>query len=406
LPKKILDRVIQKLTALGINIQTNKELGKNLTRAELKDYDSLFVATGVHLSAVPEMTGTGVEGVYNGLDFLKAVALGHIKSFAKRVAVIGGGNTAIDAARTVLRLGGNPIIYYRRSQEELPAIQDEINDCKHEGIEFQYLVTPVRVISKQNSVSSVEFIRNKLGEPDKSQRRTPIPLEGSNFQVKAEAVILATGETADLRPFVKLIDTDHGLIKVNEFGQSSDKSIFAGGDVTQNQHRVVDAINSGKRAAIGIDCHLKGIGKTEIISLVKSISNKHGSVSFKKYINKDFSSNDQPVIQYEDLNDSYFEHLARNERRELPLESRTSSFKEVRAKFTKSEANKEAERCFSCGECNSCGNCFVLCPDGSVIFDKSKEMASQMEYNYDYCKGCGICVEECPRGVIQMVQEE
>ena len=109
MPKKILDREIQKLTALGIDIQTNKDLGQNLTMAELKDYDVLFMATGAHLSIIPEIKGTDAEGVYDGLDFLKAVASGKIKSFAERVAVIGGGNTAVDAARTVLRLGGNPV---------------------------------------------------------------------------------------------------------------------------------------------------------------------------------------------------------------------------------------------------------------------------------------------------------
>jgi 2-oxoacid:acceptor oxidoreductase delta subunit (pyruvate/2-ketoisovalerate family) len=407
LPKDILDLEIQKLTALGIDIRTKKELGQNLTMAELKDYDALFVATGAYLSIIPEITGIDVEGVYNGLDFLKAVAMGKIKSFAKRVAVIGGGNTAVDAARTILRLSGTPIIYYRRSQEELPAIVDEIKDCQNEGIEFQYLVTPVKVISDQNKITGVEFIRNRLGEPDSSQRRAPIPIAGSNFQVQAEAVILATGEGTDIKPFSGLLDTQQQLIKVNELSQTSVSQIFAGGDIVHTRRTVVDAIRSGKQAAIGIDCYLKGSNKKEILRLLQSIAtNDQGGLSFKQYLAKEFTQTRPPVTRYEDLNPSYFEHLARNERQELAVESRISSFQEVRAKFPAEAAIKEAERCFSCGQCNSCGNCFVLCPDGSVSFDKDKEIALQMEYNYDYCKGCGICMEECPRGVIQMVQEE
>jgi len=494
LPKEILDQEIQKLSALGIEIQTKKELGQNLTMAELKDYDALLVATGAHLSIIPKITGTEVEGVYNGLDFLKAVAKGKIKTLAKRVAVIGGGNTAVDAARTILRLGGTPIIYYRRSQEELPAIEDEKNDCQHEGIEIQYLVSPVKVISDQNKVSGVEFIRNRLGEPDASQRRSPIAIAGSNFQVQAEAVILATGEGTDLQPFSGLLDTQQQLIKVNELSQTSVSRIFAGGDIVQTRRTVVDAIRSGKQAAIGIDCYLKGSTEKETLRILQSIAtndqgglsfkqylakeftqtrkpvtryedlnpsqtsvsrifaggdivqtrrtvvdairsgkqaaigidcylkgsteketlrilqsiatNDQGGLSFKQYLAKEFTQTRKPVTRYEDLNPSYFEHLARNERPELAVESRISNFQEVRGKFPAEAAIKEAERCFSCGQCNSCGNCFVLCPDGSVNFDKEQEIALQMEYNYDYCKGCGICMEECPRGVIQMVQEE
>ena len=199
----------------------------------------------------------------------------------------------------------------------------------------------------------------------KASEELPVPIAGSNFQVQAEAVILATGEAIDFKQFSELLDTEQQLIKVNELSQSSVSKIFAGGDIVHTKRTVVDAIRSGKQAAIGIDCYLKGRNEKDILSLLHSIAtNDQGGLSFKKYLDKDLSMAGKPVIGYEDLNISYFEHLARNERRELPVESRISNFKEVRAKLTGEAAAGEAESCFSCGLCNSCGNCFVLCPDG------------------------------------------
>jgi 2-oxoacid:acceptor oxidoreductase delta subunit (pyruvate/2-ketoisovalerate family) len=406
LPKKILDREIQKLTAMNIDIQTCKNLGQNLSLEELNTFDALFVATGAHIPVRLDIPGIEADEIYLGLDFLKRVATDDIKAFEKKVAVIGGGNTAIDVARTILRLGGKPIIYYRRTIEEMPAIEGEIADCEREGIEINYLTTPVQVLSKQNKVIGIEFVRNELGDLDENNRRKPVPIEGTNFQVDINAIVLAIGEATDLAPFRGTLGTERHLIKTNEFGQSTYKKIFAGGDVTHYQRTIVDAMRTGKRAAIGIDFYLKGINEKEILKILRAIStNKQGALSFKKYIQKDFSSveTDGQVIHFEDLNTSYFHYEKRNERRELPVETRIKNFKEVRRRFTLKAAQKEAARCLSCGLCNNCGNCFIFCPDGCVYFDENKQT---IQIDYDYCKGCGICAEECPRSAIGMVQEE
>jgi 2-oxoacid:acceptor oxidoreductase delta subunit (pyruvate/2-ketoisovalerate family) len=334
------------------------------------------------------------------------VITGNIEALAKRVAVIGGGNTAIDVARTILRLGGKPVIYYRRTMEEMPAIESEISDGEEEGIEVHYLTTPVRVLSRQNKVTGIEFIRNELGELDGSNRRAPLPVEGSNFRVDVDAVILAVGEAADLSPYLGILRTERQLIITNEFGQSTNKRIFAGGDVTHYQRTVVDAIRSGKRAAIGIDCYLKGINPKEILNRLQAISTgKQGAISFKKYLQQDFSTvaTDGQVIHFEDLNTSYFHYEKRNERRKLPVAVRTKNFDEVRRGFTLPAARKEAARCLSCGLCHTCYNCFIFCPDSSICFNE-KETAMQIDY--EYCKGCGICAEECPVGAIMMEKEE
>jgi 2-oxoacid:acceptor oxidoreductase delta subunit (pyruvate/2-ketoisovalerate family) len=329
-----------------------------------------------------------------------------MKAFRKRVIVIGGGNTAIDVARTIIRLGGKPAIYYRRTIEEMPAMESEVSDCEREGIKIHYLTTPIKILSKQNKVTAVEFVKNKLGERDGSNRCVPVPVKGTNFQINADAVILAVGEGTDLSPFLGFSEMEQPLIKINALGQTSNRKIFAGGDVTHYQRTVVDAIKSGKKAAIGIDCYLGGISEKEILKIMGAIAtNKQGALSFHKYIQKDFSSMDTngQVIHFEDLNTNYFEHSKRNKLLELPFETRVKNFKEVRKGFTLKKAQKEADRCFSCGLCNTCGNCFIFCPDSSICFD---ENGQKILIDYEYCKGCGICLEECPRHAMSMIQEE
>lgn len=402
LPKKILDKELHLLSSLGIGIQTGKEANYS---DGLKSCAAAFIATGAQAPVGLDIPGAKADGVISGLDFLKQVATGELITFEKRVAIIGGGNTAIDTARTILRLKGKPAIFYRRTKDEIPAIKDELSDCEKEGIELRYLTTPVRIITKQNKVTGVEFVRNKLGEMDKSNRPVPEPIKGSNFQVNADAVILAIGEGAALEQLPKTLQTERQLVKINEFGQSSIGKFFAGGDITHYQRTVVDAIKSGKTAAIGIDCYLEGKNEKETLEIFNSIAtNRQGALSFQKYIQRDFSSSTSSgqVVKYDSLNNFYFKLQERNERPELPVSARVLGFEEVRTGYSGKIAKRESERCFSCGVCNSCGNCFIFCPDTSVQFKGLKE---KIEFDYDYCKGCGICMEECPRRAIRMEQE-
>jgi 2-oxoacid:acceptor oxidoreductase delta subunit (pyruvate/2-ketoisovalerate family) len=406
LSKRVLDKEIQKLTAMGIEIQTGKNLDTGMIDSELTKFDALFIATGAHVPIKLNIPGSDVDGVYLGLDFLKAVTMGNIKAFKKKVVVIGGGNTAIDVARTILRLGGRPIIYYRRTREEIPAMESEINDCEGEGIEIQYLTAPVKILSTENEVAGVEFIKNELGELDKSGRRKPAPVQGTNFKIDTDAVILAVGEKTDLSSFSDTLKTEGQLIKTNEFGQSTYNKLFAGGDIVHYKRTVVDAIRTGKRGAIGIDCYLNGLKEKNILKMLRAIAtNEQGALSFKQYIQKDFSDVkiDKQVVHFEDLNISYFKHQTRYERQKFPVEKRIKAFKEVRRGFTLKTAQKEANRCSSCGLCNACGNCYIFCSDGCIMFDDNEQI---YEIDYNYCKGCGICAEECPRGALDMFQEE
>ena len=404
LSKKILDREIDKLLRMGIDIRVKNELGRNLMFDELREFDAVFLATGANSPVDLNVPGIESEGVIYGQDFLKKVARGEIESFTKRTVVIGGGNSAIDVARTVLRLGGKPEIYYRRSREEMPAIENEITDAEEEGIAIHALTSVLRVLSKQNTVIGAELIRNEQGIPEKDGRHAPVQVEGTNFNVEADAVILAMGEQFDLSFLGDILKLEDRLVKTNDSGQSSDPKIFAGGDIAHYDRSVVNAVKDGKRAAIGIDCYLQGLNETETRRIIQSIAtNDRGALSFKKYIHNDFSSLETEVIPYEGLNTYYYKPEKRNHRRELPVDTRINNFKEVRKPFSLKSAQKEAERCFSCGFCKSCYNCFIFCPDGSVNLERNNP---PVVINLDYCKGCGICAQECPTGVMRMVQEE
>ncbi len=407
LPKRILDREIERLTEMGIHIETGKELGRNLTLDELRQIDALFVATGAHVSEGSDLRGAKEEGVHFGLDFLKKVASRQIKTFRGKVAVIGGGNTAVDVARTILRLGGRPTIYYRRSREEMPAMESEVLDCEEEGIAIRYLTAPVKILTARDRVKGVEFVANRLGKFDESKRRRTVPIKGSNFRVAVEAVVLAMGESPDLSPFLDLVKTQSHRILTNEFGQTGVSKIFAGGDIVHQERTVVHAIGSGKRAAIGMDCYLKGISPHEINSRLRAISTGgQKGLSFIDYLRHrdSFPLEDIPkrVVDVQNMNPLYFSPQKRGEPPKTPVRRRINNFEEIRKGFSPKEARKEASRCLSCGLCNACGNCFIFCPDTSVFFEEG-HLKSQV--NYDYCKGCGICVNECPTGAMVLVKE-
>jgi len=293
-----------------------------------------------------------------------------------RVGIIGGGNAAMDAARSVLRAGKKPIIIYRRTENEMPAITDEIHEAKEEGIEFIFLAAPERIIIRNNKIVALECIRMKLGPADKSGRRKPIPIRNSNFQVKLDTIIPAIGEEVDTSFLPDFLRTGDNKIKVSDNGISTIKrGIFAGGDAVTGPKTIVEALGAGKKSANLIHHYLK-----------------------KKTL---ASAETEKQVAFEELNMAYFEHQPRTQPSKLVLSKRLHSFREVSQGYDIKQVSHESNRCFSCGVCNKCDNCFVFCPDMSVVKKNGK-----YEYNYDYCKGCAICVVECPRNAIALIEEE
>ena len=399
LPRQVLDREIADIEALGVEIKTNMRVGDNLKLSDLEDYQAIFIGVGLQKSRKLNIPGEDAEGVMHGLEFLKKVNLGEEVRVGPRVAVIGGGNTAMDAARTALRLGSEVTILYRRSRAEMPAIAEEIEEALAEGISIRYLAAPTRILTEDGRVSKLECIEMRLGEPDESGRRRPIPIEGSEFTIEVDTIIPAVAQEADLsflevgswRPALSLaegLEVERGRIVIDEAGLTTGKGVFAGGDVATPFGTVAHAVGSGKRAALAIDRCLRGEELAGFPPIGEAVHAVPRDV-------------DPTVVRFEDLNLAYFEELERTEQPQRPVEERVRGFEEVNLGFSEEEAQTEAERCFSCGTCNLCDTCLIFCPDVAI----TRVDHRGYEINYDYCKGCGVCAEECPRNAISIEEE-
>ena len=370
LPDKILDAEIKSILDLGINLKVNTRVGKEVPFSELKKYKAVFIGVGAHKSKKLGAPGEELPMVGTGLEFLRRVNMGQRVSIKGKVAVIGGGNTAVDVARCVLRKGGTPIIIYRRSIVEMPAIEEEVKEAQHEGIEIMYLTAPVEV-KKSGKNAVLKLIKMKLSDEDESGRRRPVPIKGSEFSMKFSHIMTAIGEDPNLEFLPDDFKHAGWGIETDEYGHTDDNQVFAGGDAGITKRAVSDAIGAGHRAAVAIDCFL----------------NKE----------KTPEKADTKVTQLKDLNTVYFKHKPTGEKKKITDKQRMSSFREVNIGYEEDIAVEEAQRCFSCGVCNACDNCWLFCPDIAISRKNGVYVV-----NLDYCKGCGICVHECPRDAIHL----
>jgi 2-oxoacid:acceptor oxidoreductase delta subunit (pyruvate/2-ketoisovalerate family) len=399
LPKDVLDREISNIVALGVEIRTEMPFGEKLELDDLKDYQAIFIATGAHQSRDLHIPGGGGKSVFSGLGLLKKINLSKKVKLGDKVAIIGGGNTAIDVARSVIRLGKKATILYRRSKEEMPAFEDEIADAIEEGVKIRYLVNPIR-IQQKDGMKRLECLRMELGEKDESGRRRPVPIPNSNFFFEAESVIIAAGEEIEVSFLPKGLEKKEGIVLTQRDGSTGIKGIFAGGDLTSNQRTVAHAIGSGKKAALAMDCYLKGKDSEEALRQI--LIGDGPSISIFRYLHPQERLMNPHVVTFDELNTDYFEPSRRQREFKGPVKKRTKGFGEVTSGFTEGVALEEAERCFSCGTCVECENCYVFCPDASIV--KTGEILSH-QVDYDFCKGCGICFSECPRGAISLKEE-
>ncbi len=395
LPKEVLMREIAFIEALGVDIRTGMRLGGNLSWGELRDYAAIFLAVGFSKNRGLEVPGENSEGVIPALEFLKTLNLegpGALKALAgKKVAVIGGGNSAMDAARSALRLGADVTIYYRRTREEMPAIPAEIEEAEEEGIRMEFLTAPVEIISSNGRASGVRFIKMRLGEPDSSGRPRPVPIPGSEYTVDVDYVIPAIGQEADLSFLdgIEELRVEKGRIKT-ELSTLAGPRIFAGGDIATGFGTVTHAIGSGKRAALAIDRFLKGEALEGFPPLERNVYAVLRPVS-------------ETIVRFEDLNLAYYRWEEPLPPKLIPIEKRRTSFEEVNLGLDVDEATKEAKRCFACGTCVMCDNCLIFCPDR--VISRKENGAFGYEIDYDYCKGCGVCVSECPRNALSLKEE-
>lgn len=398
LPKEILDNEIQQIIDLGIDIKTNTRVGQKISFDDIfEKYDACFIATGAHRSLKLNIPGEGNKDVIPGIEFLKGTTLGDkIDLSETRVAVIGGGNTAVDAARSAIRLRAQEVtIIYRRSSEEIPAYREELEAAEREGIKIRYLAAPIKIHHRKDQVAKLECLKTKLVETATSGQRHPETIEKTNFTLPVEFVIVAIGETIDTSFLPRKIEMNGPLIKVDELGRTSIPGLYAGGDTTNAVWNVAEAIGSGKRAAIGIDIFLNGDNKKPVLDAVRR--ENHSVFSMGNYLAGESAIPHREKISFNDLNSSYFSKARRVPMQDCSMQERVQTFKEVRHGLTKVTAMKEARRCFHCGNCNLCQNCYIFCPDTAISIDEEN---ASLVMDSGLCKACGICINECPRGVV------
>ena len=394
LPKSVLRKEIQRIFHLPIEIRTGIKVGEDLSFDELTRFDVVFLSPGARLNASLSIDGEDLKRVRKSGDFLERINSKDKVTLGKETLVIGGGNTAIDVARSALRLGSKVTVAYRRTRNEMPAIQDEIVEAEEEGVGFEFLIQPMKVNLLKNKRLAVKFQRMRLSDLDQSGRPKAIPVKGKFFTLETDHLITAVGEKVDIswipQDFIK-----NGLIDVNPSSK-----IFAGGDAVDQPRTIVTAISAGKRAAISIDLRLRGEPLDEVFSKIK-VGNK-GSVLMEAYLsgrNEGKWPEVQEVVSYQQINTLYLESNKRVRMRKLNLDKRLKDFSEVNLGFTSEEAKFSASRCFSCGTCNYCYNCYFFCPEGVVSLDPDQRTRT---VDFDHCKGCGTCAKSCPRNVVEM----
>jgi 2-oxoacid:acceptor oxidoreductase delta subunit (pyruvate/2-ketoisovalerate family) len=402
LEKFVVANEIAYIKDVGVEIKTGVEFGKDITLESLKNdgYKAIFIAIGTQLGMKLNVPGEDLEGVVNAVDFLKALALGKPIKVGERVAVIGGGNTAIDAARTAKKLGAKEvIILYRRSREEMPALPHEVELAEKDGVKFYFLVAPKQIIGENGKVKAVECLKMRLGEPDESGRRRPIPISFSEHLYEVDMVIPALGQVAEtsiLPPELLSkekkgppIQVDPQTLETNILG------VFVGGDLATGPASIIEAVGAGKRAAVSIHLYLTGQdlrkGRDENIEEVTWV--------------KDWRLPDKKERRYD-----------------APIEKPHLSFDEAREYLEqlKQKARFEAFRCLGCGPCAECLAGIELCEGDKAVVDENRCIGCNVcalicpveaikknekgiaEVNEDLCKGCGLCAARCPEQAITM----
>ena len=355
LPNRIVDRDIKNITSLGVKYELNKRID-NLEDLKSKGFDTIYISVGTHETVKFNFISKYLSGVFCCLTFLKDVNKGNRPDLTgKTVVVFGGGNVAMDSARTALRLNAKRvIIIYRRQREQMPATDTEITEAENEGIEFQYLKNPVEFIGEDGNLTAIRCINMKLGEPDESGRKRPVPVEGSEHTIKADIVIVSIGLLPSSSPFKDDLDLNkNGTIRVNpETLQTSKPYIFAGGDVVTGASSIIKAAGQGKRAAFFIDKYLHNENLAEY-----DFDHRLTPASKNEVLARmDNGQTILPVIAYE-----------------RPAKKRIKDFEEIEATYSEAEVIQSASRCLNCGNCRECHQCIKACPANAIDFSQREE---------------------------------
>lgn len=385
LARAVVEGEIRRILDLGVEVRLDAPVSDTGALDRLQqDYDAVFLATGAQRARrLPDLEeSAGSAGVIDGLEYLRRCTEGVACDIGERVVVIGGGSAAMDAARTALRLGAKEVsVVYRRQREQMPAMPDELEQALEEGVVLYdgAIVRAAETVAEGATLScACQKVTIDAAAPHGALRL--IPVEGGEFTLEADVIVAAIGQDPDLDGFAGMLRIEGGIVEVDPVTLAASRpGVFAGGDVASNARYVSVAIGEGRRAAFAIASYLG-----------------HPDAMMPPRYSLDQAVNRKQV------NVDYFEPAERNERERLPVEERVRGFVEATRSFPAETAVAEAARCMTCGACIECDNCFVFCPDMSVV--KDPEHDERYVILEQYCKGCGLCAAECPRGVIHLEQ--
>ncbi|MEF9942721.1 MAG: NAD(P)-binding protein, partial [Burkholderiaceae bacterium] len=367
LPREVLEAEMNRVLAMGVTVELNTKVDDILATMKTGGFDAAFLAVGAHIGRRAFIPAGDATHMLDAVSLLRSMEGEDQPMLGRRVVVYGGGNTAIDVARTARRMGAEPIIVYRRTRDRMPAHDFEVEEALQEGVMVKWLSTIAQAGQKELRIE-------KMALDDKG-----FPQPTGEFEtIAADTLVLALGQDVDLGLLdgVPGLQVKNGVVQVDAQMMTGYAGIFAGGDMVPAERNVTVAIGHGKKAARNIDAWLRGG--------VYQTPAKHELASFDQ------------------LNPWYYADAPKTVRPMLDIVRRQSSFDEVQGGLTETNALFEARRCLSCGNCFECDNCYGVCPDNAVI---KLGPGQRFEFNYDYCKGCGVCVAECPCGAIRMESE-
>jgi 2-oxoacid:acceptor oxidoreductase delta subunit (pyruvate/2-ketoisovalerate family) len=368
LPREILDAEIGRILDLGVELKLDTRVDNVLETMKNDGFDAVFLAVGAHIGKRAYIPAGESARILDAVSVLGDMEGEEPPLLGRKVVIYGGGNTAIDVARTAKRLGAEEaIIVYRRTREKMPAHDFEVTEALEEGVLMKWLSTIKHVESGSMLIEKMELDESGFPQPT-----------GETEELEADSLVLALGQDVDLSLLegVPGLTVEDGVVQVSSDLMTGYAGIFAGGDMVPAERTVTVAVGHGKKAARSIDAWLR--------SQPVAASDKHELASFDK------------------LNPWYYSDAEKTVRPRLEMARRVSTFDEVVSGLDETNALFEARRCMSCGNCFECDNCFGVCPDNAV---RKLGIGLGYEFDYDYCKGCGICVSECPAGAIQMVPE-
>jgi NADPH-dependent glutamate synthase beta subunit-like oxidoreductase len=389
LPREVIDAEVQRILDLGVELRCGTRVGKDVSLEDLRrDFQAVFVGIGAHKGKTMGIPGEDGPGVYTGTEFLNQANSGEAVQVGKKVVVVGGGDTAIDAARVSLRLssdaaavsrrlGAEVTVLYRRTRAEMPAIEREIEEALEEGIAIEFLAAPAKLHRDDSGrLAQISVQRMELGEPDDSGRRRPVPREGDVYEMEADTIIMAVSQQPDWSE-LGAIKTNGSWLNTDDWGRTSIEGVWSGGDVLSLGLATI-SIGQGRKAAECIHAALRG---------------EEPKAPYEK-----------PPIGPDRLKLDWYKPKPRAERRILPPEERLARpFDEMDLGITQEQVLEETTRCFSCGQCFGCENCWMYCQVNCFTKVKEPRHGHFYKINLTTCDGCKKCDEECPCGFLDML---